>query len=138
MWPVSTDWAKGIEIMSDGPWFAPELSLPTQFDMARDRRALAKLHRDELAQKADELVVDWYQMREAIQRASREIAGLQCQLALEQQPCTYGQNAPSDSHLEWARELCGQAEPQLHNIQRPSPSPLLAWLDRNWRPWHRQ
>jgi hypothetical protein len=107
MWPVSTDWAKGIEIMSDGPWFAPELSLPTQFDLARDRRALAKLHRDELAQKADELVVDWYQMREAIQRASREIAGLQCKLALEQQPCTFGQNPPRTEHYDWAQELIG-------------------------------
>jgi hypothetical protein len=68
--------------MADGPWFAPELSLSSQMEMEIDRRAAARMSRDELSIKADELIQAWYQHREAIQRASREIAGLQCKLAL--------------------------------------------------------
>jgi hypothetical protein len=88
-------------------WWNPELSLPTQFDMARDRRALARLHRDELIQHADRLLVEWYRMREALNQGAREIAGLQCQLALAEQPCTQGHNPPSAEHHEWAREVLG-------------------------------
>jgi hypothetical protein len=88
-------------------WWNPELSLPTQFDMARDRRAAARMSRDELAIKVDDLIQAWYQHREAIQRASREIAGLQCKLALAETPCTMGHNPPSAEHHEWAREVPG-------------------------------
>lgn len=91
--------------MADGPWFAPELSLPTQFEMAKDRRALARLHRDELIQHADALLIDWYRLREVAERACREIAGLQCKLALAEQPCTQGQNPPRPEHYQWAQEV---------------------------------
>jgi hypothetical protein len=91
--------------MADGPWFAPELSLPTQFDMARDRRALAQMHRDGLAQQADRLLVAWYQNRAALQNAAKEIASLQCRLALAQQPCTQGLNPPRAEHYQWAEEV---------------------------------
>jgi hypothetical protein len=89
-------------------WWCPDLSLPTQFEMARDRQALTRMHRDELAERADDLVVEWYRLREAVQGASREIAALQCQLALAQAPCTEGQNPPRDEHHQWVRELQGQ------------------------------
>jgi hypothetical protein len=40
-------------------------------EMEIDRRAAARMSRDELAIKTDELIQAWYQHREAIQRASR-------------------------------------------------------------------
>jgi hypothetical protein len=93
--------------MADGPWFAPELSLSSQMEMEIDRRAAARMIRNELAIKADELIQAWYQHREAIQRASREIAGLQCKLALAETPCTQGKNPPRAEHYQWAQEVLG-------------------------------
>lgn len=39
-----------------GDWLIPEVSLPTQLQMECDRRAAARLGRDELAGKIDELI----------------------------------------------------------------------------------
>lgn len=93
--------------MADGPWFAPELSLSSQMEMEIDRRAAARMSRDELAIRVDDLIQAWYQHREAIQRASREIAGLQYKLALAEAPCTMGQNPPQAEHYRWAQEVLG-------------------------------
>jgi hypothetical protein len=76
-------------------------------EMEIDRRAAARMSRDELAIKTDELIQAWYQHREAIQRASREIAGLQYKLALAEAPCTMGQNPPQAEHYRWAQEVLG-------------------------------
>jgi len=89
----------------DGPWFAPVLSLPSQLQMEIDRRAAARMSRDQLAVKVDDLIQVWYQQTAAIQRASREIAGLQCKLAIAETPCTMGQNPPRAQHYQWAQEV---------------------------------
>jgi hypothetical protein len=76
-------------------------------EMEIDRRAAARMSRNQLAERVDDLIQAWYQHAAAIQRASREIAGLQCKLALAETPCTMGQNPPRAEHHEWAREVLG-------------------------------
>jgi hypothetical protein len=92
-------------------WWDPEISLPTQFDMERDRRAAAMLDRDGLCERVDRLIIDWYRHRAALQDAAREISGLQCQLAMAQAPCTQGQNPPSAEHYAWANEVLSRPGP---------------------------
>ena len=84
-------------------WFIPTLSLQTELRMEADRRAAARLSRDELNVLADKLIRDWYQQRELIDRALGKIRHLQVEAALASAPPV--KREPEPQHLEWAREL---------------------------------
>ena len=90
----------------DGPgdWLIPELSLPTQLEMECDRRAAARLGRDELAGKIDELIQAWYMQHSLINRMLGEIRQLQVKLALAGPPVP-SKREPEQRHLDWAQEL---------------------------------
>ena len=60
----------------------PTLSLPSQLEMELDRRAAARMSRDELAVKCDELIQQWYYQHELINRMLGEIRQLQVKVAL--------------------------------------------------------
>lgn len=90
----------------DGPgdWLIPELSLPTQLEMECDRRAAARLGRDQLAGKIDELIQAWYMQHSLINRMLGEIRQLQVKLALAGPPVP-SKREPEQRHVEMAREL---------------------------------
>ena len=90
----------------DGPgdWLIPELSLPTQLEMECDRRAAARLSRDQLAGKIDELIQAWYMQHSLINRMLGEIRQLQVKLALAGPPVP-AKREPEQRHVEMAREL---------------------------------
>lgn len=71
--------------------------------MEADRRAAAKLSRNELNVLCDKLICDWYQQRELIDRALGKVRHLQVEMALAAAPPA--KREPEAKHLEWAREL---------------------------------
>ena len=90
-----------------GDWLIPEVSLPTQLQMECDRRAAARLGRDELAGKIDELIQAWYMQHSLINRMLGEIRQLQVQVVLAGDPKP-ARHEPEPQHYRWARELMGQ------------------------------
>ena len=89
---------------SPGDWLIPELSLPTQLEMECDRRAAARLSRDQLAGKIDELIQAWYMQHSLINRMLGEIRQLQVKLALAGPPVP-SKREPEQRHVEMARDL---------------------------------
>jgi hypothetical protein len=83
----------------------PVLSLPTQLEMECDRRAAARLNRDQLAMKMDELIQRWYYQHALIDQLLGELRHLQVQVALG--PPVPSKREPEQRHMEWARELLG-------------------------------
>jgi hypothetical protein len=81
----------------------PTLSLPTQLEMECDRRAAARLNRDQLAAKIDELIQRWYYQHALIDQLLGELRHLQVQVALG--PPVPSKREPEQRHMEWAREL---------------------------------
>lgn len=75
--------------------------------MEADRRAAARLNRDQLNMLCDKLICDWYQQRELIDRALGKVRHLQVELALATAPPAKRELEPH--HLEWARELLTQS-----------------------------
>jgi hypothetical protein len=84
----------------------PVLSLPTQLEMECDRRAAARMNRDQLAIKIDELIQQWYHQHALIDRLLGELRQLQVQVALG--PPVPSKRGPEERHVEWARELLGR------------------------------
>jgi len=78
------------------------LSLARQCEMEVDRRAAARMSRDELAQRCDELIQAWHQQQNMIRELQRKAANLQVELALKGAPPL---GEPKDEHHLWAREL---------------------------------
>ena len=89
---------------SPGAWLIPELSLQSELEMECDRRAAARLSRDQLAGKIDELIQDWYMQHALINRMLGEIRQLQVKLALAGPPVP-SKREPEQRHVEMAREL---------------------------------
>lgn len=83
----------------------PVLNLQTQLEMECDRRAAARMSRDQLAIKTDELIQAWYHQHELINRMLGKIRQLQVQVALSGAPVL---GEPTAEHHQWARELLGQ------------------------------
>jgi hypothetical protein len=92
---------------SPGAWLIPELSLQSELEMECDRRAAARLSRDQLAGKIDELIQDWYMQHALINRMLGEIRQLQVKVALAGPPQP-AKRGPEQRHVEWARELMGR------------------------------
>ena len=82
----------------------PVLSLPTQLEMECDRRAAARMNRDQLAIKIDELIQRWYHQHALIDQLLGELRHLQVKLALAGPPVP-SKREPEQRHMEWAREL---------------------------------
>ena len=89
---------------SPGAWLIPELSLQSELEMECDRRAAARLSRDQLAGKIDELIQAWYMQHALINRMLGEIRQLQVKLALAGPPVP-SKREPEQRHVEMAREL---------------------------------
>ena len=82
----------------------PELSLQSELEMECDRRAAARLSRDQLAGKIDELIQAWYVQHSLINRMLGEIRQLQVKLVLAGPPVP-SKREPEQRHVEMAREL---------------------------------
>ena len=82
----------------------PKLSLQSELEMECDRRAAARLSRDQLAGKIDELIQAWYMQHALINRMLGEIRQLQVKLALAGPPVP-SKREPEQRHVEMAREL---------------------------------
>ena len=89
---------------SPGAWLIPELSLQSELEMECDRRAAARLSRDQLAGKIDELIQAWYMQHSLINRMLGEIRQLQVKLALAGPPVP-SKREPEQRHVQWARDL---------------------------------
>ena len=89
---------------SPGAWLIPELSLQSELEMECDRRAAARLSRDQLAGKIDELIQAWYMQHALINRMLGEIRQMQVKLALAGPPVP-SKREPEQRHVEMAREL---------------------------------
>jgi hypothetical protein len=87
-------------------YLAPTLSLPTQLEMELDKRAAAKMSRQQLLQKTQELIESWYMQSAMLNGALAEIRQLQVKLALAGPPVP-AKRGPEQRHVEWARELMG-------------------------------
>ena len=82
----------------------PQLSLQSELEMECDRRAAARLSRDQLAGKIDELIQAWYMQHALINRMLGEIRQLEVKLALAGPPVP-SKREPEQRHVEMAREL---------------------------------
>lgn len=63
-------------------FLAPTLSLPTQLEMELDKRTAARMSRDQLVTKTQELIESWYLQSAMLNGALGEIRQLQVKLAL--------------------------------------------------------
>ena len=88
-----------------GAWLDFNLSLPTQFDMERDRRLAAHMSRDQLAVVADMLIQRCYRSERITQQLLKRVGHLEVELA-----AAGGQGFPEPSaeHHQWAAELLGR------------------------------
>ena len=89
---------------SPGAWLIPKLSLQSELEMECDRRAAARLSRDQLAGKIDELIQAWYMQHALINRMLGEIRQLEVKLALAGPPVP-SKREPEQRHVEMARDL---------------------------------
>lgn len=83
----------------------PTLSLQTELNQERARRAAAKMSRDQLAMKVDELIKSWFLQQELINRLLGRVRQLEVQVALQEAPPL---GPPRAEHHQWAAELLGR------------------------------
>jgi hypothetical protein len=88
-------------------FLAPKLSLPTQLEMELDKRAAARMSRQELLAKTQELIESWYMQQAMLNGALGEVRQLQVKVALAGPP-TPARRGPEERHVQWAMELMGQ------------------------------
>ena len=70
--------------------------------MERQRRAAARMSRDQLVERCDELIQAWHQQQQMISELQKAAGNLQVELALKGAPPL---GAPTGEHHQWAREL---------------------------------
>jgi len=87
----------------DMAWLVGELSLPSQLHQEMDRRAAAKLSRDELSILVDRLITEWYRHTTTIDALLGKVRHLQVELALSSG--VQGIPPPSAEHYEMAKQL---------------------------------
>lgn len=93
-----------LSLMDDDmAWLTGELSLPSQLHQEMDRRAAAKLSRDELSILVDRLITDWYRHTTTIDALLGKVRHLQVEVALSSG--VQGIPPPSPEHYELAKEL---------------------------------
>lgn len=87
----------------DMAWLTRELSLPSQLHQEIDRRAAAKLSRDDLSILVDRLITDWYRHTTTIDALLGKVRHLQVEVAISRD--VQGVPPPSPEHYEMAKEL---------------------------------
>ena len=97
------------------------LSLSRQLEMERERRAVARMSRDQLVERCDELIQAWHQQQQMISELQRVAGSLQVELALKGAPPLSG---PKADHYEMAYDMAEQALQM--NAGRPD-GPLQQW-----------
>lgn len=97
------------------------LSLSSRFEMERDRRAAARMSRDQLAERCDELIQAWYQQQHLIIELQRKAANLQVELALKGGPPLSG---PKANHYAMTRDM---AEQTLQMNEGRPDGPMQRW-----------
>jgi len=85
-------------------FLAPTLSLPTQLEMEKDRRAAARMSRDQLAERLDEMIQTWYMQHQMINEMLGAIRQLQVQVALAGPPVP-AKRGPDPEHYVMARQV---------------------------------
>lgn len=90
-------------------YLCPTLSLPTQLEMEVAKRTAAKMSRDQLVARTQELIETWYLQSAMLDGALAEIRQLQVKLALAGPPVP-SKRGPEPKHLEWARGLMDMLE----------------------------
>jgi hypothetical protein len=88
-------------------FLAPTLSLPTQLEMELDKRAAARMSRQQLLAKTQELIESWYMQSAMLNGALGEVRQLQVKVALAGPPVP-ARRGPEQRHVEWAMELLGR------------------------------
>jgi hypothetical protein len=97
------------------------LSLPRQLEMEQQRRAAARMNRDQLVERCDELIQAWHQQQQMISELQKVAGNLQVELALKGAPPLSG---PKADHYEMAYDMAEQALQM--NEGRPD-GPLQQW-----------
>ena len=85
-------------------FLAPTLSLPTQLEMELDKRSAARMSRDQLVAKTQELIESWYLQSAMLNGALGEIRQLQVKLALAGPPVP-ARRGPDPEHYVMARQV---------------------------------
>lgn len=85
-------------------FLAPTLSLPTQLEMEKDRRAAARMSRGQLAERMDEMIQTWYMQHQMINEMLGAIRQLQVQVALAGPPVPT-KRGPDPEHYVMARQV---------------------------------
>jgi hypothetical protein len=97
------------------------LSLPRQLEMERQRRAAARMNRDQLVERCDELIQSWHHQQQMISELQKAAGHLQVELALKGAPPLSG---PKADHYEMACDMAQEA--LAMNEGRPD-GPLQQW-----------
>lgn len=87
---------------SPNAWFVPKLSVTSQLHQEVDRRAAARLSRDELAILTDKLIQDWYHHTALIDSLLGKVRSMEVKLALSSAPKL---GEPKEEHFTWAKQL---------------------------------
>lgn len=78
-------------------WLCPGLSLGGELALEAARRAVPRLHRNDLEAQLDSALVDLANCREMLNQAMRRVAELELREVISQ--------PPSDRHHAWAAEV---------------------------------
>ncbi len=103
-----------------GDWLIPSISLETEARQEMDCVALRNLPRHLLIERSEQLVRDWYQYREMIDRALGRIRHLEVALVLAQLIPSDGH--VSELHMQMARELMEEMGTAPVDLEPPSAS----------------
>ena len=79
-------------------WLNPQLSLQTELDQERDRRAAVRLDLETLQQLTDNLIVVGYRQQQMLSCAMRRVMELELKLML-------AEAGPTSDHYRMAKEL---------------------------------
>ena len=87
-------------------WLRSTLNLESELSLERDRRAAARLTRDELQILADKLICDAYNTHNLLAQAIARVTSLEVELMLAKaQP---SKPEPGPQHWQWAKQLLGR------------------------------
>lgn len=89
-----------------GAWLIPQLSLQSELQQEMDRRIAARLDKNTLHALVDDLIGQWYQQQNVIDRALGRIRQLEVELVLSDAPPSDGH--VSDVHMQMAQELMAE------------------------------
>lgn len=97
------------------------LSLSRQLEMEQQRRAAARMSRDQLVERCDELIQAWHQQQQMISELQKATGHLQVELALKGAPPL---SEPKAEHCAMARDM---AEQTLQMNEGRPDGPMQRW-----------